>query len=262
MRRSSTVAVALAALLITAAFAASAHAAETPEWFECVKQQGGSFQKFCGAEGGKGGYIARPGIGSGSLGANGTKVTLGGPRDEMTCLTTVKGVKQMPNLLTSVTIKMLTCHRVSAKGDHCELQVEKEGPKEGQFESEPMQGELGYISRSPLRVGLKLSPVSGPNGIVFPRLYCIGPAEHFLLRGSFVAEVGNGINAATTKMTLNYVPGPYLGAGGPNVDPPLEGEEAGGFVEEIHTTGESFGMPMPAAVGGTEKVAGPQMVKA
>ena len=257
MGRTRTMTGALLAVIAASALIAVAQAqAQTPEWFECIKQQGGTYQKFCGAEGGKGGYIVKAGVGSGTLVAHASKLTIGGPRNPVTCSAKLEGVEQMPNLLSSVSLLMTSCHRADNTKEHCELQEEKGSEKEKQFESEPLEGELGYISQSPLKVGLKLTPVSGPAGIVFSRIYCVGPAQHFRLSGSFVAQIGGSVNRAGNKMALEYLPGDYLGEGEGEVDPPLEGEAAGGLLEELQTTGEEFGMPMASAVSGTQKASG------
>lgn len=71
-------------------------------------------------------------------------------------------------------------------------------------------------------MGLKLSPAAAPEAVVVPRIYCIGPAAHFRLSGWFVGEVENAVDVSSEKMTLSYVPGPYLGKSQPHVDPPLK----------------------------------------
>ena len=43
----------------------SAGASANPEFYECAKEAGGKYEKGCGAEGGKGGYTIKPGVGKG-----------------------------------------------------------------------------------------------------------------------------------------------------------------------------------------------------
>ena len=161
----------LVVLAVLVASSATASASGTPEWFECIKAKGvGTFEKGCAVEGGKGGYIAQPDPGGTKFRAHGA-VTLGA----MECSSAVEGTEEPPNLLVGVRIQFGACHRKSNTKDHCEEQAEKEGPKEATFESEALSGELGYISHSPLRVGLKLEPVE-EGAAITPRLYCIGPA--------------------------------------------------------------------------------------
>jgi hypothetical protein len=253
--------VVLTALTVAVASSASAAASATPEWFECVKQKGGAYQKACGSEGGKGGYVARPGVGSGSFHASAAKVTIGGPRNPITCAMSIEATKLAPNLLTSVTVTLKVCARAGHAKFHCEAQ-ETKGPKETTLESEPLQGELGYIGSSPLRVGLKLANVANPGGPIFPRIFCIGPTAHFRFSGgAVVGEIVGGVNSSS-KATLGYVPGPYLGESEPEVNPPLEGEEAGTLVEELQTVHEAFGEPLPTHISGTLKITDALMVRA
>jgi hypothetical protein len=254
--------VVLTALTGALAFSAPALAGGTPEWFECVKQKGGSYEKGCAAEGGKGGYIARPGLGTGTFHAFAAKATIGGPRNAITCAMSIEGTKVAPNLVTGVTITLKVCSRADDSKDHCEAQ-ETKGPKETTLESEPLQGELGYIGHSPLHVGLKLANVANPGGPIFTRIYCIGPTAHFIFSGgSVVGEIHGAVNASSAKSTLAYVPGDYLGEGEPEVNPPLEGEPAGTLVEEIQTAKEVFGEPLPTSISGSLKIVGAQMIRA
>ena len=178
MTRIAIICTCLASLIAVAALNATAAAAAegTPEWYECLKvKSGGAYEKGCAKEGGKGGYRATPGVGGGSFEAQGKgTVTLrsNGSSNTIVCAHfNVSGEKAMPNRLTGVTLTLSVCARSANKKYHCASQEEEGGPKEkALLESETLTGELGYISRSPLKVGLKLSSTSEPGQVVFPRI--------------------------------------------------------------------------------------------
>jgi hypothetical protein len=274
MRRILLIGTCLASLSATAALGAvAAQGAGTPEWYECIKAKGvGTYEKGCAKEGGKGGYTARPGVGTGSFVIQSKgKVVLraAGGVATMTCAhLAIRATKVMPSLLTGVSLILTLCGPGTApRGSSCETQ-EEGGPKEaGIVEAEPLAGELGYISRSPLHVGLKLSSAAEPGGVVIPRVICKGMPHHRRWSGSFVGELGGTVNLANKKATLDYLPGPYLGEVEPGftplVDPPLEGEAAGGLLEESQEKlGRPFESPTPVGLEGIDKVTGEQMVKA
>jgi hypothetical protein len=255
VRRQLVAALALTGLLALAG-ASTAAAQTTPEWFECLKEKGvGTLEKGCAGEGGKGGYVAQPGTGTGTLTISGKgHVVLRGVPTLECAHFKITGQKQMPNLLTGVTLTFTLCHRAVNAKYHCEGQ-EEGGPKEkGVIESEPLAGEVGYISRTPVQLGLKLSNAAEPGGLILPRIYCIGPPAHYTLSGSFVGEIGGVVNEAGKRGRLHYVPGPYLGESSPLVDPPLEGEEAGGLTWGGAETGPH------AAIEGEAKLVGEQMI--
>jgi hypothetical protein len=275
MTRITFIGTCLAALVATAMFGAAAtEAAGTPEWYECIKAKGvGTYEKGCAKEGGAGGYVARPGIGTGSFVIQGKgKVVLRGANGtpEVTCdHLAIRGTKEMPDLLTGVSLDLSLCGPgTKPRGSSCEAQEEGKGASEtGTIEGEPLAGELGYISRSPVRVGLKLASAADPGGIVIPRVVCKGDPHHRRWSGSFVGEVGGAVNIANKKATVNYLPGPYLGeiepGVTPDVDQPLEGEAAGGLLEESQPKiGAPFESPTPVGIEGLDKVTGEQMIKA
>jgi hypothetical protein len=270
MRRIAIVTACVAALLAMPALgAALAQAEGAPEWYECNKEKGvGTYEKGCSKEGGKGGYSANPGVGSGSFVVQGKgKATLRSPSSSRTIVCahfSIRGQKTMPNLLTGVTLTLTLCARGIDKKAHCESQ-EEGGPKEkGIIESNTLKGELGYISHSPLRVGLKLSSESEPGLVAIPRIYCLG-LDHQRFSGTFVGELGGAVNTSNKHATMSYLPGPYRGEVEPGVtplvDPPLEGESAGAFIEEQEVTGV-WGSPLFGAVEAAGKVTGTQMIKA
>jgi len=274
MRRILLIGMCLAALLGTAALGAAVAGAEgTPEWYECIKAKGvGSFEKGCAKEGGKGGYISRPGVGTGSFviqGKGKAVLRAAGGSATITCAhLSIRGEKEMPNRLAGVSLALTLCGPGSKpRGASCETQ-EEGGPKEkGIIEGEPLAGELGYIMRSPLKIGLRLFSAAEPGGVVIPRVICTGTPHHRRWSGSFVGELGGAVNVANKKTTVDYLPGPYLGEVEPGftplVDPPLEGEAAGGLLEETQEKlGHPFESPTPVGLEAVDKVTGEQMVKA
>lgn len=274
MTRILLIGMCLAALVATAALGAVvAAAAGTPEWYECIKAKGvGTYEKGCAKEGGKGGYISRPGVGIGSFviqGKGKAVLRVAGGSATITCdHLVIRGDKEMPNRLTGVSLALTLCAPGSrSRGASCETQ-EEGGPKEkGIIEGEPLAGELGYISHSPPKVGLKLSSAAEPGGVLIPRVICTGIQHHRRWSGSFVGELGGAVDVANKKGTLDYLPGPYLGEVEPGltplVDPPLEGEAAGGLLEETQEKlGHPFESPTPVGLEGIDKVTGEQMVKA
>ncbi|HEY0517830.1 MAG TPA: hypothetical protein VGD00_11970 [Solirubrobacteraceae bacterium] len=258
----------LAVMAVWGATGATALSA-APEWYECVKSKVGSFEKGCAKEGGKGGYVARAGLGAGggSFEAKGSAVVLKAvDGHEITCSNFIEeGQRAMPNLVQNVTIRLKACAKTGTH-QRCFGMEEGETEKRVEFESEPLSGELGYISRSPLKVGLVLHDQAEPTGLFLPRIFC--PDSHFSerWRGSFVGEVTGVVNVSGKKAALRYALGPYLGEVSPGytpeTDPPLEGEEAGGLIEESKLTHEPWGDPLPGGYSGTLKIPGVLMVRA
>ena len=262
------------AVLLTAAAVASvpATAAGTPEWFECVKNKtSGKLQKGCAKEGAKAGYEARPGLGGGAAftakGAATVLRAVGG--HEVTCAAFAEeGERVMPNLVKNLTITFKSCFATGTTAK-CYGQEEGETTKFKEVTSEGLSGELGYISHSPLKVGLKLVNQSEPGGLLIQKIYCGGGANfHERWRGSLTGEVKGAVNLASNKATLAYVLGPYLGEVSPGytpqTDPPLEGEEAGGLIEESQAgPGEPWAQPLPGGFAATSlKIKGTLMVGA
>jgi hypothetical protein len=262
----------VAALALLAASVASASAAGTPEWFECVKNKAaGKLEKGCSKEGGKGGYEAKPGLGGGAAftakGASSSLETVGG--HEVTCASVAEeGERVMPNLLRNLTITFKSCFATGTTAK-CYGQEEGETTKYKEVTSETLAGELGYISRSPLKVGLKLVNQGEPGGLLIQKIYCGGGATfHERLRGSLTGEVKAAVNVSSNKASLAYVLGPHLGEVSPGytplTDPPLEGEEAGGLIEESQAApGDPWAEPLPGGfASGNLKIKGTLMVGA
>lgn len=256
----------LAVILVLASGGASAFAG-TPEWFECVKTKGAKLEKGCGKEGGKGGYQSRPGLGGAAgFAANGSPTLLRTVNGhDITCSSfKLEGERVMPNLLRNVTLSLKVC---SPSGTHskCFASEEGERPKNALIESEPLEGELGYISRSSRKIGLKLFNQAEPGGPLINPMTCAADFES-RWRGSLVAELTGAVNESSTKALLSYSLGPYLGEVSPGytpeTNPPLEGEAPGGLIEEsrIRTQKEPFGNPLPSGFHSSQKIHGSIMV--
>ncbi len=275
MRGFRTAGVALLAALAASALAAPGARAlgvTQPEWYECVKLKGGAFEKGCGSTGGKGGYEARPGLGgSSSFAAKGASVVLQAVNGHsVTCkVFTEEGTRAMPNKVENLTIHMSSCARTGTHQMCYAREEEAIHEKSFVIESFTLSGELGYISRSPLRVGLKLTPQAEPGGLIFEKIVC--PDSNFDERwgGSVVAEITGVVNVSSKKAALDYALGPYLGEVSPGytpqTDPPLEGEAAGGLIEESKANNppkDPWGNPLPAGWSGKMKIPGTLMVRA
>jgi len=73
----------------------------------------------------------------------------------------------------------------------------------GEITTNPLRGEIGYVSLAKRRIGIDLRPESGA---VFVELHCgVEPEPVLLLRttGSLVGEIGP-VNAYTKELTINF----------------------------------------------------------
>lgn len=150
----------LAALTVSAVVAVSASAAE-PAFYECVKQAGGKYEKKCVTGKGKGGYELVEGFGKGKeiKGTSGvaTLHTPAADNAEITCASS-KDVAYLNGVKTEDKI-VVTYAGCQLAGIKC-----TGGPKAktGDIITNSLKGEIGYISKSPLKVGILISPESGP----------------------------------------------------------------------------------------------------
>jgi hypothetical protein len=266
MRRLGIVGLCLTVLLAVGAGAvASASASGTPEWYECLKVKGGGYEKGCSKEGGKGGFVLAPLLGSKSFEAKGKKVSFavvvpGKGTNEITCNTVKEnGELVAPNLLRNVVLRFASCEKC--------FNEEEANPK--YIFSETLSGELGYISHSPLKVGIKLSNQADPGGPVQRKIRCgTGDAQRW--NGTLSGELLGDVDVASKKSSFSYTAGPYLGEVEPGYTPlmnePFEGEEAGQFRAEVKEgiAGGGF-LPeggRPGALEGTIAIKGETYVKA
>ncbi len=244
MRRLELVVAFVVALVVVAVASGPAVAAASPEWAECVKVKGGPYEKGCGSQGGKGGYELSPGVtGSGFFEAKAKGLDLdvtepGLGTGEISCKGAVEeGQRVMPNLLTHVRVTLQEC---TAPGSRC-YHEEEEPFKAKYIELEALEGELGYVSRSPLKVGLQLWNAADPGGSVVPQIEC-GTVYHQRWSGRFDGE----LVLSKEKPVFRYVLGAYEGEVAPGYTPltnsPFEGEEAGLFRAEVkHARSERWG---------------------
>jgi len=229
MRRLGILGACIAMLGVVVVQLPAVAAAETPEWAECLKVKGGTYEKGCSKEGGKGGYVLAPGIGAGKSFEGKDKKkgvslkVVGGKGVSTINCTSIKeqGERAMPNLLRNIKITLVGC-------GGC-FHEEAEAFNSKYIESETLSGELGYISHSPLKVGLKLRNQADPGGEVFPKIRCRGGAS--LWTGTLNGEATGDVNFSNKKADFSYVLGAYMGEPEPGytplTDPPFEGEEAG-----------------------------------
>jgi hypothetical protein len=235
--------------------------AQTPEWAECPKVKGGAYEKGCSKEGGKGGYVLVPGLSAGrtfeakSKKAVSLKVVGGKGVNTITCKSIKEeGERVMPDLLRNIKITLVECG-----GCYHE---EPEAFNKKYIESDTLSGELGYISHSPLKVGLKLQNQAVPGGEVFPKIRCSGGAS--LWAGTLNGEATGDVAISNKKADFAYVLGAYMGEPEPGytplTDPPFEGEEAGLLRAETKegVCCEGFGPPggLPAGLEATLELKG------
>jgi hypothetical protein len=149
----------VAAFTISAAAAVSASASE-PAIYECVKQTGGKYEKKCVTGKGKGGYELKEGFGKGKkiTGTSGvaTLHTPAADNTEITCASS-KDEAYLNSTKTEDKIKV-TYAGCQLAGLKC-----TGGPKAktGDIITNELKGTLGYISKSPVKVGIKIEPESG-----------------------------------------------------------------------------------------------------
>jgi hypothetical protein len=212
MRRIRLLGLAMGALFAALALAAAgASAAVSPENFECGKEAGGLLVKGCTAEGGKGGYVLRPGVGKGKefkgKGAEAVlhvKTWLGD--QTVTC----KGVKDN-GLATltgeaKVTVSYSKCYALSVK------ECNSEGAKKGEIKISGLKGTYGYLEEgiSP-KVGIRLESEAhpGPTGELV-KFDCTSDLE-ITVTGGLIGEVTQDVNTLSKESETSFVAGEYIG---------------------------------------------------
>jgi hypothetical protein len=212
MRRVKIIGLAVAAVFALATVAASA-ASGTPAFYECAKEAGGKFEKGCGKEGGKGGYLPKIGVGKG--GASKTKggaanlvvvVPPGvskefpeGATARIQCVSN-KGVSTsaVPNLVSKVVTMFSKCKTLGAR---CQS-----GTKKETIVTNSLSGELVDIEGGE-GVGTVLHAETGTSSAAF---VCTEVAEINVV-GSLIGVDSGTVNRFSKTSHLAFATGPGLG---------------------------------------------------
>jgi hypothetical protein len=196
-RRTKVMGICLIALLSTAAVAVSTASAAEPELYECSKTakvgKGGTGRfndKRCSVENAehKGKYELQPGIGKGKAfkGFDSGEVEIHVPRiggSGLLCRSgRDKGKFTSPTTVGDVVLELGRCN-FAGRGPCL-----ASGSESTIVKSNPLSGRLGYISKSPVRVGMSL----GAEGPPFPPLFCGGIVAE--ITGSVIGEVTGNVN--------------------------------------------------------------------
>ena len=181
----------VATFAFSAVAVATASAAEGVEWFECAKVAGGKYEKGCKKEGGKGGYVLRPGIGKGkAYKGTGGKATLHTPAigGEITC-TAFKDTGVI-NTTTTTDKVVSTFTGCSTLGKKC-----KSGTKAGEIKTHDLAGEFGKLEGE--KGGVDLKAESGSSVANFE---CEGLVVE--VTGSVIGEVTSNVLSKSSTDTF------------------------------------------------------------
>jgi hypothetical protein len=205
MKRMRILGLAILAVFALGVVAASSASAATPEWTECAKVEGGKFEKGCGAEGGKGGYEKKTGIGKGKAfkgkgGLARLHTAIPGKGDVPVECQKFKdsGSVVAPNLQVKVVAVFSKC---AAAGFICQS-----GTKKGTIETKSMAGELGYVSKEPLKVGASLAAEAEPGAGLLAEFTCTGIAS-VRVHGAVIGTQEGDINtfSKVSKTVYNVI---------------------------------------------------------
>jgi len=203
MRRFKIVGLCLIAVFAVTAFAASAASAALPEYKVCAKAAkvgkttptGEFSDKLCSKPLAGGKYKLEAGLGKKTAITTKSKAskleTEGAGTVE--CKTSksagvTSGTKQQKNVL----VEFKTCVSLGKK-------CTSAGQKAGTIKTAPLIGTLGYISKSPLKVGLSLTAEGGGNSAEFS---CEGLGVRTF--GSVIGVVAGNVNAVSKASTLTF----------------------------------------------------------
>jgi hypothetical protein len=216
MRRAVIAGCALAALVVLAAFGA-AGASANPHWYECAKVTGGKLEKGCGAEGGKGGYELKEGLGKNkpfkgkggeaSLhnvipGKGDIKITCGSFKDS--------GQLAMPDKEFNVVAEFKKCKSLGAP-------CKSEGAKKETIRTEKLAGNLGWINKAGKIAGASLYSEAEPGSGYLAEFECEGLAK-VRVHGGVIGQV-EPVNVVSNVATVTYSVGEYLGEPSPGYKP-------------------------------------------
>jgi hypothetical protein len=174
-----------------------------PGWWECAKKTGSVFQKGCRATGGKAGYELQPGLGKGKAfkgkgGEAKLHTSIPGKGDIPVECEKFKdeGHAALPNLQVKVKATFSKC---KFAGLPCQS-----GTKKGTIETNSLAGELGYVSKSPLKVGASLYAESEPGAGLEAEFTCTGAAK-IRVHGGVIGTQTGDINTFSKSSTTTYV---------------------------------------------------------
>jgi hypothetical protein len=209
MKRMRILGLALVAVFALAAVAASG-ASAAPTFFECAKTAKNATtkkyeakytDKLCSAESPtkEGKYELKEGIGKGKVlkgkagGVSRLHTFIPGKGDIPVECAKAKDVAQpvLPNKITKAVTVFSKC---KAAGAPCQ-----NGKKET-ITTAPLEGELGYISASPLKVGVKLKP---EGTTYFAEFECTGVAGVRTF-GEVIGEQSGDINTVSKESELSF----------------------------------------------------------
>ena len=195
MSNSRVLGLALAVMFVAGAVTAVGAYASEPAFYECAKVSGGKYEKGCGKEGGKGGYVLREGVGSKpAFKGKGGKATLHTPAvsGEITC-GSFKDSGKLSGPKTEDKIVSIFS-KCTSLGKNCN----SPGEKKGTIETKDLAGELGYISASKHEVGVDLKPESGERLAEFE---CEGLS--IVVTGSVIGQV-TPVNTFSKEATVAF----------------------------------------------------------
>ncbi len=182
--------VAVFAMAIVAAASASA----APTYYECAKTVGGKLEKGCSKEGGKGGYALVPGRGKNkAFKGKGGAATLHTPAvaGEVKCSTSKDEGFISSSFTGQEKVKVIFGKCISL-GKNCS----SAGAKKGEIKTNALEGTLGYISKSPLKVGVSLKGEAGADSADFN---CEGLVIE--TKGAVIGEITGDVNAFSKEST-------------------------------------------------------------
>ncbi len=210
MRRITTLGLAIGALLAIVAFAAASASAALPETYECAKETGAKYLKGCTAEGGKGGYALKPGLGkekevkgkSGPVTLH-VKTWLGDDtvacaKSKVTGKDTLTGMKEVAMSLSKCTaLGTRPCSTVGAKKEEIKISG--------------LKGVYGYIEEGPTpKVGIKFESEANPGftGEIV-KFECTGLV--ITVSGGVIGEVKKDVNAFSKESEIEFLPTESIG---------------------------------------------------
>jgi hypothetical protein len=210
----------LVAVFAMAGFATASASAAEPEYYECHKGVTGSgpfSDKHCSvvAAPGKGKYTLQPGIGTKgkAFKGKGGAATLHTPavKGEVTCKSFKDtGFVNTPKTQNKVISTFTSCVSLGKK-------CTSPAAKSGSIVTKNLSGEIGYISKSPLKVGAELHAETGTTLAEFS---CEG--LEIVTSGAVIGEQTGDINTFSKSSTATFaITGGELQAvknfeGGPN----------------------------------------------